>query len=79
MMAILPRDLSHRVKRHNLAQLDLRGLRQVPRGHRLNRTSPSGSLKTLEDKQELKMISDRTVLKETPGNSPTPKVNKTLE
>ena len=25
------------------------------------------------------MISDRTVLKETPGNSPTPKDNKTLE
>lgn len=79
MMAILPRDHSHRVKRHNLAQLDLRCLRQVPRGHRLNRTSPLGSLKTLEDKQELKMISDRTVLKETPGNSPTPKDNKTLE
>ena len=33
----------------------------------------------LEDKQELKMISDRTVLKETPGNNPTPKDNKTSE
>ena len=79
MMAILPRDHSHRVKCHNLVQLDLRCLRQVPRGHRLNRTSPLGNLKMLEDKQELKMISDRTVLKETPGNSPTPKDNRTSE
>lgn len=79
MMAILPRDHSHRVKYHSLVRLDPRGLRQVPRGHRLNKTLPLGSLKTLEDKQELKMISDRTVLKETPGNSPTPKDNKTLE
>ena len=77
-MAILRRDLSHRVKYH-LVRLDLRCLRQAPRGHRLNRTSPLGNLKMLEDKQELKMISDRTVLKETPGNSPTPKDNKTSE
>lgn len=79
MMAILPRDHSHRVKYRSLVQLDLRCLRQVPRGRRLNRTSPLGNLRMLEDKQELKKISDRTVLKETPGNSPTPKDNKTSE